>query len=186
MRSKGLGIVSLVSFVRERFGEDALAHVLEGLVDDPALFLDSLEPFRWYPFESFAQLFEAVVKELGDGDPNFAREIGAYIGRFHYKLLPGDFIRTPDPHLAATLNRFWLLYHDQGRVAVIEDGEDLILRVVCPAKITISYMHGIAGWIENIMNAWGMRNYAVVSSDEPMELRIIKGEPKKTLNNNSK
>lgn len=178
MKSKGLGILGLVSFVRERFGEDALAQVLEGLVDDPALFLDSLEPFRWYPFEPFVQLFEVVVKELGDGDMNFAREIGAYIGRFHYKLLPGDFIRTPDAKLAATINRFWLLYHDQGHIAVIEDSEDLILRVACPVKLTISYMHGIAGWIDNIMTNWRMGNYAIISSDEPMDLRIIRGEPK--------
>lgn len=186
MRSKGLAIVSLVSFVRKRFGEDALAQVLEGLVDDPALFVDSLEPFSWYPFEPFAQLFEVVVKELGDGDPDFAREIGVYAGRFHHKLVPGDFLRSQDPNLAATMNRFWLLYHDQGRVAVVEDGEDFILRIVCPVKLTTSYMHGIAGWIENIMNTWGMAKYAIVSSDEPMELRIIGGKPKKIVNHNSK
>ena len=186
MRSKGLSIVGLTSFVRERFGWDALAQVLEGLVDDPALFVDSLEPFRWYPFETLAQLFEVVVKELGDGDLDFAREIGTHVGRFHQKLVPEDFLRIADPNLAATMNRFWLLYHDQGRVAVIEDGKDFILRIVCPVKLTTSYMHGIAGWMENIMNTLGMKNYAVVSSDEPMELRILRGEPKKTLNNNSK
>jgi|GEM_PF-2386258 len=183
MKTKGLTFMGLVSFVRDRFGQDALQHILEGLVDDPRLFIGSLDPFRWYPSELFNEIFEAVIKELGNGDPNLAREIGAEINRLHQRLSPGDFIRTPDADLVATLNRFWLLYHDQGRVSVIEDGEDFILRVVCPVKLTRSYMEGVAGWMEDLMIAWGIRNYAIISSDEPMELRMARTGSGNTVNN---
>jgi hypothetical protein len=186
MKTKGLTFMGLVSFVRDRFGQDALWHILENLVDDPRLFLGSLDPFRWYPSELFNEIFEVVMRDLGNGDPSFAREIGAETSKLHQRLSPGDFIRTPEADLAATLNRFWLLYHDQGRVSVIEDGEGFILRVACPITLTRSYMEGVAGWMENLMVVWGMENYAIISSDEPMELRMVRTGSGHAVNNSNR
>lgn len=187
MKTKGIAIMGLVSLVNDRFGQEALRHILEDLVEDPRLFLGSLDPFRWYPAELFSQIFEVTMKELGNGDLSFAREIGAEISRLHQSLSPGDFIRTSEANLAATLNRLWLLYYDQGSVNVIEDGEDFILRIAYPVKLTRSYIEGVAGWMENLMIVWGIKNYLVISSDEPMELRMIRTKSNNsTVNSNNK
>lgn len=179
--------MGLVSLVDDRFGQDTLWHILEDMVEDPRMFLGSLDPFRWYPSELFNGIFEVVIKELGNGDLSLAREIGAEISRLHQSLSPDDFIRTSEANLAATLHRLWLLYHDQGSVRLIEDGEDFILRVACPIKLTRSYMEGVAGWMENLMIAWGIKYYLIISSDEPMELRMIRTKSNNsTVNSNNK
>ncbi|MGB9590011.1 MAG: hypothetical protein ACPL68_03915, partial [Candidatus Hydrothermia bacterium] len=114
-----------------------------------------------------------VVKELGEEDPALPREIGVHIGRLHQSLLPDDFIRAPRINLPAILNRFWLTYHDQGSLSLVKDGEDLIIRINSPLNLTESYIECVAGWIESLMIAWGIKKYVVVSSDEPMEIRMI-------------
>ncbi len=176
MKTKGLVFIGLASFITERFGQEALLHLLDGLVDEPRFFIGSLDPYRWYPSELSIQILEVAIKELGNGDTNPAREMGAEISRLHHRLSPGDFIRTPETSLAGTLNWFWLFYHNEGQVRLIEDGDDFILKVFCPVKLTRSYMECIAGWTENLMIVWGEK-YAVVSTDEPMELRIVKMGP---------
>jgi len=182
MKTKGLAFMGLVSFVRHTFGQKALCSILEGLVDDPELFLGSLEPFRWYPSELFNEIFEAVMGELGDGDLSLAREIGNEISKLHQTLSPDDFMKTSETDLTATLNRFWLIFHSEGRISVVEDGEDYILKVACPIRLTRSYMESVAGWMENLMISWRM-GYAIVSSDEPMELRMLRMGTGNAVNN---
>jgi hypothetical protein len=182
MKTKGLCFMGLVSFVRHRFGQNTLYQILDGLVDDPEVFVGSLEPFRWYPSELYSEIFEAVMGELGNGDPSFAREIGNEISRLHQRLSPDDFVRPPDVDLQAALNRFWLLYHSDGQISVIEDGKDFILRFSCPIRLTRSYMECVAGWMENLVISWRM-GYAIVSSDEPMELRMLRIGSSSAANN---
>ncbi|MEO0181793.1 MAG: hypothetical protein ABIM74_09410 [candidate division WOR-3 bacterium] len=174
MRVKGIAFLGLVSFVSERFEQPVLVDVFEGLVDHPEIFLRSLEPFGWYPWELFGQAFEVVMKELGSGDPLFAREIGAHIFGLYHRTYPEDLIRAPGSSLVATINRLWLIYHDQGSVAVIEEGEDFVLKLMCPVQLTRSYLEGVAGWIESLLALWKMEGYGIFTTDDPTEIRIIK------------
>lgn len=93
---KGLAISSLVDDVRKLVNAGGFSEAEIGKylgAEDLALLEEELDPFGWYPIESYERLTEALLQLTGDGGVPWLRERGAAAAR---RLLEGGLYQQLD------------------------------------------------------------------------------------------
>ena len=79
---KGILLNAWVKFVKDRFGEEAVAKSLSGLSPEdhrliPTKFLDA----SWYPYDSLHAFGKAIRPLVAKSNTNFAEDIGRFMAQ---------------------------------------------------------------------------------------------------------
>ena len=117
---KGSVLLSRLSFVTRRLGDEGLARVLARLPpDDRQAFERPLMPFTWYRFEANERLDAAIAAEMGadlSQDAIF-RELGAASADDNLTSASQlQYIRERNPHaLLKQASTIYRVYYDTGR-----------------------------------------------------------------------
>ena len=87
-----------IAFVREHFGEEGWARVLQALPpDDQKELKGIIAGVGWIPFEMGARLDATIVEMLGGGRPEVFEEIGAKSARENLQSVHRPFLTPGHP-----------------------------------------------------------------------------------------
>ena len=123
VKVKGGALLSRLSFVRDRMGEDGVRRVLDKLAPEDREAFKQVLTGGWYPFAVSARLDEAVASEMGMGEQAFLlmgeKSAEQNLGGPHRAMLtPGD------PHgLLRRSPQIYQMYYDTGRRTYERAGE---------------------------------------------------------------
>ena len=97
-RIKGAAIRSRLEYVRERFGDEALQQVLQGLDEmDQVVLTGTVLPSIWYPFQVLRNFDEAACRLLGEGDLALFEGAGEQVGEQHARSIYRVFFKETEP-----------------------------------------------------------------------------------------
>jgi uncharacterized protein (TIGR02265 family) len=166
-RIRGQTVLNTVRFVKQRFGDDAHARVLQALPAEAAgMFLAPIGDSSWKSLPHTVAYMRAAQALLAPADATFHKELGRFSGRAtgesSFRLFIGG-----DPQTAVTRSAFiWRFLYDTGRVDVVESS---------PGGITIrlrdfdagdrAWCQRIEGFLEAVMEIAGAREPQVVERE---------------------
>lgn len=163
-RAKGSLVSARARWVREQFGEPALARLVEqvpesarGLLVEPSL------PFAWYPFDQLMHIDAAIVAGPMEGDTRRMRDFGDDIARYDLNTLYKVMFKLGTPSfIIRRIGVVYGQYLDGGR-AVGESAEAGRARVtVTDARFPLYLCeHGISGWLRAAIDLSGGTNVEV-------------------------
>jgi uncharacterized protein (TIGR02265 family) len=84
-------------YVREYYGYDALAAVMQALPTEDRETLEGLDREAWYPFRSLNALDRCIASQLAPDDPGLFERLGAMSARYRADLL-GEHARLVNVH----------------------------------------------------------------------------------------
>lgn len=121
MKVKGTTLRSRLDFLRERFGEDSVATVLDGLDPEHRRAVESALPGSWLDSSIIDRLDREIIDRFGGGRDKLAREFGAFSARKNLTTLYKIFIEQAqgDPHeLFENLANLHRNFYDAGSMSV--------------------------------------------------------------------
>lgn len=164
-RVKGAMVRAHLQFVRDRLGEDALAHTIAALPAQVADEVDGILVSTWCTFESLIVLDLTIARTAGRDPRELMRELGRYSAQINLSTLYRAFHRD-DIHEffrhSATLHRqfqdFGVCAYEQlgpssGRVTIRE-----------AACFSPSYCSSEAGYLEQVIATHGGTAASVTES----------------------
>jgi len=124
--SKGISFLHLAQFVRSRFGEQAWLEIL-GDLKPPAreVFRGVLLASGWYPYSTYAEALDLIVRRHLGGKPEAAREIGANDLESSLNTVYRFLYRAGSPAFIIRMSSLlWRNYFNVGRMVVEESGRE--------------------------------------------------------------
>ncbi|MCC6554149.1 MAG: hypothetical protein IT372_14180 [Polyangiaceae bacterium] len=146
---KGAAVTARVRFVRERFGEGALADLLGALQPDArAAIEERILPQAWVPYDLYIDLNVAIDRLFGAGDLRLCYELGRYSAEVNLPTLYKLFYRLGTPMFVfEKAARVWRLHYDSGVLVPIEEGPKLVrLRVEDFQRPHRAHCLSVLGW----------------------------------------
>lgn len=155
---KGSAFSSRILWVRLNQGEQGLER-LSGSVSDglAELLREGAVMSKWYPFDWFVQLNEAIDKVFGKGDLALIKHLGRHgadanlttIYRLFYKVGTVKWI-------LARASRLWGMHYDSGEMVVdVYPGKEVGLRIVGFASPHRTHCLSVMGWCERSVELSG-------------------------------
>lgn len=121
---KGTAVQASLRYVRERFGDDALARVVEALPEaDRAAFGHGALASSWYGMDGFLRFMQEAEKQLHAQEPDVVRRMGrascdyglTTVYKIFFKVGSPEFIISRAAHVFSS-------YYDTGELRIVESG----------------------------------------------------------------
>ena len=121
---KGTAVESSLRYVRERFGEAALARVIEALLpDDRAAFGQGVLASSWYGMDRFLRFMQEAEKQLRAQEPDVVRRMGRASCDYGITTVYKIFFKMGSPEFIISRGaRVFSSYYDTGELRVVESG----------------------------------------------------------------
>lgn len=154
---RGASIRGTIDFVREHYGEAALARVLGALSAETRRIIDDGGPALlssgWYECVALTELTEQTDRLLGQGDLALAREVGKQIAFEDVNRFFKWLLRLGGPKtLFVRAESVWKNYHNVGRYVAEEIGVDrAVIRLDDWDSAHPVMCKRIEGWIERAL-----------------------------------
>jgi len=151
MDVKGLELVQLVKFVKERLGEDGYERWLESLPEETRIFYTRpIMQSMWYPVDTaFLPAFDRIFDIVSPDDPLAGgRDFGRFTGRDQLGGIYRVFLKMGSPNkMVSIASLMWGKFYNQGSLEVI-DNEPGMARIRLPGTQVMSeaWEHSVAGW----------------------------------------
>ena len=164
---KGSVLLSRLDFVREHFGEEGVASLLEALTDEDRGVTTRLLPAQWYPFELGERIDDAIMTVLGRGDPGTFHRLGVRSAEVNLAGVHAVFVHVGDPHgLLRRAPAIYKLYYDTGSRSYEKTGEH-------SCRLTTRDSEGysradcftVIGWHQRAVELCGGRNVRIEHPD---------------------
>ncbi len=162
----GSHLLGLLKYTGEKLGAEGRENLLKSLDDeDRAVFFKSahsseakiISLTEWYPYKTFKNFLNAIIREVGNGDVNLSREIG-YWGAERdldpkkglFKFYTKDAYKGDPRVLYRSTPVVWEQTYNKGKIEAetVEKGKEAILKLTGFPEITEACCLLIAGWIE--------------------------------------
>ncbi len=158
---KGTAVLSSLRYVRQRFGEPALAGVLSALpAEDGARLRDLVLASSWYPIGCLMRFMQEAEKQLASQDPKLLQNMGRASCEEGLKGVYKIFLKVGSPGF--TIDRAARVlsnYYDTGELVVVDKGERRVaaeLRGLEEAGQPLC--ERIYGWMQRMLEMTGVRN----------------------------
>ncbi len=161
---KGSSFASRILWVRLNQGEGGLKKLRARVSPELAKIVENGAVMsKWYPFEHFIELNQAIDSTFGKGDLALVKKIGRHgadanlttIYRLFYKVGTVKWI-------IARASRLWGMHYDSGRLEVDRfPGKEVSLRIVdfdTPHRI---HCIAVQGWAERSVELSGGKQVAI-------------------------
>ena len=137
---KGTAVQSSLRYVQERFGEDALARVVEALPEeDRAAFGPSFLASAWYPMSAFLRFMQEAERQLGDQEPDV------------FKVGSPEFIVSRGARVFSS-------YYDTGELRVVESSSGRAVVELHSFDGAPQFCERMLGWMQRTLELSGARN----------------------------
>ena len=125
-RARGRVFTPVRAFVKEEFGEEGWQRLLTRLAPPDRKIIDGLIVSEgWYDVPLYQRVFEAALNEFAGEMPNLAYRIGQTTAETIVPLFHRMLMRFGSPAgMFARAAALWKEYFDEGRMEVIERGEN--------------------------------------------------------------
>jgi uncharacterized protein (TIGR02265 family) len=160
-RVKGTAVQSSLRYVRERFGEEALAGVLASLPEaDRAALGEGILPSSWYPMDTFLRFMQEAERQLGGQEPDVVRRMGRascdYGVTGAYKI----FFRVGSPEfIISRAAPAFSSYYDTGELRIVEKGPQRVAAELAGFEGGApQFCERIFGWMQRTLELAGARN----------------------------
>ena len=164
---KGSAISSRALWVSLQHGDPGLAKVKETVGSETKAILDSVVvKSRWYPFDAFVELNQAIDTCFGSGDLTVVRQLGRFgadanlttVYRLFYMVGTVKWILD-------RAARLWDLHYDSGKLLVVRHpGNEVELRIVKFAAPHRTHCVSVMGWAERSVELSGGRDVNLVET----------------------
>lgn len=120
MKVKAQGLLNGAAWVREKYGDEALARVLAACSRDVRERCTTAIAIHWHPADELSEFLATADRELGRGDGKVAEFIGAASARNnlrHMGLRLAFFLARPE-FLMRRVAGVWRQFNDEGQMLV--------------------------------------------------------------------
>lgn len=158
---KGSAIEASLRYVRERFGEPALATILAALPEqERTLFGRDTLVSAWYPMDALLLLMREAHRQLGRQEPDLLRRMGRASCDYGLKTIYKIFFRVGSPLFTIGRGaRVFSSYYDTGELkAVVYEPRHVVLELVGFTGGAAEFCERIYGWMERTLELAGARN----------------------------
>jgi len=155
---KGSAFASRIRWVQLNQGESGLerlqAAVSPGLAE---LLSDGAVMSRWYPFEQFVDLIEAIDRTFGRGDLGLVRPLGRHGADANLTTIYRLFFKVGTVKwIMARAARLWGMHYDSGRLLVVQSpGKEVEMRIEDFATPHRVHCWSVQGWAERSVELSG-------------------------------
>ncbi len=159
---KGTGIIPVIEYIKEKFGEEVYSNILKRLPDEHQEALNELFDVKWYPLEILSTLYTEISKEIGKGDFKICREIGRYSAEYGLNRIYKFFLKFGSIKLF--INKGPVLYSTYYRgstIKFLKEEENYIELKIDGINTSVAHLYSIAGWIEKAGELVGAKNVRV-------------------------
>ncbi len=158
---KGTAVLSSLRYVRERFGEEALAGVLSALpAQDCATLRGLLLASSWYPMSTLLRFMQEVERQLGPRDPKVLQNMGRASCDEGLRGIYKIFLKVGSPgYIIDRAARVLSNYYDTGELVVVErDERHVAVELRGLEGSERQFCERIYGWMQRTLELTGVRN----------------------------
>ena len=159
-RVKGTAVQSSLRYVRESFGDAALAGILGALAADDRRQLESVLASSWYGVDLFLRFMVEAERQLGAREPGVVRSMGRASCDHGVKGVYKVFFRFGSPEfIIGRAARVFSSYYDTGELRILGTrpgrcvGELVGFQGGAP-----QFCERIFGWMQRTLELAGARN----------------------------
>lgn len=165
---KGSALSSRVLWVQLGHGNAGMERLRAQVSPDLRYTLaEGVNKAKWYPFEQFIELNEAIDRLFGKGDLGLIHELGRYGADANLTTIYRLFFKVGTTHwILGRAVRLWSAHYDSGYLEVLTRGpKTAVLRIrgfATPHKV---HCMAVQGWAERSVELSGGLN---VKTEEPL------------------
>ena len=163
---KGTAVVASVRYVRERFGDEALARVLERLPAEESRVLGGgILASAWYPMPLFLDFMQEVERQLAAQEPQVIRRMGRASAEYGITGVYKIFFKLGSPEfIIGRAARVFGSYYDTGEIVVVESRAGRAVLDLGGFAGAPQFCERILGWMEKTVEMAGAKK---LRSDHP-------------------
>jgi hypothetical protein len=141
----GSAVLNTFAAIKARHGEQGLAKILAQLDGEAKrIFTSPIEPWKWYPLDSFVEFLEADIRETAEGDRRVLIERSKKVVESQLRDIESIVVTIDSPKFV--INRVAVIHGTQLQgvqiIPEIEDGSRATIKYIGFAK-----HHDIFEWI---------------------------------------
>lgn len=165
-RVKGTAVQSSLRYVKERFGQAAVARILERLAPSDREPLEQVLASSWYPMDAFLHFMQEAQRQLGAQEPDVVRNMGRASCDYGMTTVYKVFFKLGSPEFVISRAAgVFSSYYDEGGIRIVESGRGR-------AAVELTGFEGGApqfcerlhGWMQRILELAGAKNVRTVHS----------------------
>jgi hypothetical protein len=156
---KGTAVSASLRYVRERFGEEALARVLDALPGEDRKRLSAVLASSWYPMEAFLLFMREAQRQLGAEQPDLVRSMGRASCDYGVTGVYKIFFKVGSPEfIIGRSARVFSSYYDSGELRVVDsrDGR-AVVEVAGLEGGSPEFCERIYGWMQRTLELAGAK-----------------------------
>jgi hypothetical protein len=165
---KAQGLLHGAAWIRETYGDEALAGVLARCSDAVRDHCATAIAINWIPREELEELLERADETLGKGDGKIAEAMGAASARVnlrHIALRLAFFLARPE-YLMRRVAGVWRQYNEEGDMLVREFIHGRMHAELVGMKRPNWFLCcSITGWLHEAGRATGMKDLATTHTE---------------------
>jgi uncharacterized protein (TIGR02265 family) len=157
---KGTAVEASLRYVRERFGQAAVARILEALPEaDRATLEHGVLASRWYPMDLFLHFMQEVQRQLAAQEPDVLGRMGRASCDYGMTTVYKIFFKVGSPEFvisraASVFSR----YYDTGKIRIVESGpRRAVVELGGLEGGAPQFCERIFGWMQRILELAGAR-----------------------------
>lgn len=161
---RGLSANLAVKYIKQNFGEEGFAKVLESLdQQERDMFKGMMNPMGLYSAKAFINMINSADKLCGKGDYDICRQIGRFEAQEAFGGLYKVFLELGNPHFVIRRAPLaWRTLNDAGDLEVEQTGDKYVRGKVSnfpdPHK---AFCWDLVGYFEKVLEMSGAKNLDV-------------------------
>jgi len=158
---KGTAVLASLRYVRERFGDGALARVIEALPDaDRAAFGHGALASSWYGMDGLLRFMQEAEKQLRTQEPDVVRQMGRASCDYGVTTVYKIFFKVGSPEFIITrATRVFSNYYDTGELRIVESGPRRVVGELAGFEGGApQFCDRIFGWMQRTLELAGAKN----------------------------
>ena len=164
---KGAVLKSRLAFVEQHSGKDGVERVLGSLPAADQRTLKMVFTSNWYPFQLGTALDDAIVREIGGGDPEFFERLGEASAESNLSGIHSGYLTRGDPHaFLAKAPSIYSLYYQSGRREYQPVGPtEGVLTTIDAASFSAPDCQTVIGWHRKALEMCGVPGVQIVEEE---------------------
>jgi hypothetical protein len=164
---KGAVLKSRLAFVEQHAGKEGVEQVLQSLPPADQRTLKMVFTSNWYPFSLGTALDEAIVREIGAGDPTFFERLGEASAESNLGGIHSGYLTKGDAHaFLAKAPSIYSLYYESGRREYQPVGpNEGVLTTIDAASFSVPDCQTVIGWHRKALEMCGMKGVQIVEEE---------------------
>jgi hypothetical protein len=164
---KGAILKSRLAFVEQHAGKEGVERVLQSLPSADQRTLRMVFTSNWYPFTLGTALDEAIVREIGAGDPGFFERLGEASAESNLSGIHSGYLTSGDAHgFLAKAPSIYSLYYEKGRREYQPTGpNEGVLTTFDAASFSVPDCQTVIGWHRRALEMCGIKGVQIVEEE---------------------